>query len=151
VIFGGVPASNPCVHGEPDNLVLADRSSRRVYISWTLAGAEPRYNFSAWETEDMGIPREGGDVVLLPNGAPVSSEWKQWQGCWLVLCPCSYACGWHRLLAPLELGCHYLMDCQVIWCSSMAHRRAVQEGLFKEHGAICSPHFGLLCSNLTSR
>ncbi len=32
------------------------------------AGSAWTYSFSGWQQEDMGIPRVGGEAVLLPNG-----------------------------------------------------------------------------------
>jgi hypothetical protein len=36
LVVGGVPADNPCVHGEPDNLQPAVRTSQRLRLSWTM-------------------------------------------------------------------------------------------------------------------
>jgi hypothetical protein len=66
---GGVPASNNCSYGPPSNIEVAHRYSYRVTLSWTFSPAgQPVYEFGDWVKEDMGIPREGGDSTLLPNG-----------------------------------------------------------------------------------
>jgi hypothetical protein len=46
IVFGGVPASNPCVHGEPNNQVLAIRNSYRLTISWTYEGEAKQQHLS---------------------------------------------------------------------------------------------------------